>query len=218
MASFSKDIDILKYESILFGELHPPGQVLISGSNGVTSGTTFTSTGSDFTSASVEAGGVIYLRSSDGAIDGVYEIVAVDSATQLSISVLRELSTDNSVGLASATNVFFRVSTYKPQIGEAEFELTEYLGIKPGDPDSDYDSSDVLDTGGVKRMTVFLTLSRIYSMLASKSDSDNSLEKSQYYQRLYEKSRERSRVSLDVGSDGQADVEINGGSIKLKRD
>ena len=167
MASFSKDIDILKYESILFGELHPPGQVLISGSNGVTSGTTFTSTGSDFTSASVEAGGVIYLRSSDGAIDGVYEIVAVDSATQLSISVLRELSTDNSVGLASATNVFFRVSTYKPQIGEAEFELTEYLGIKPGDPDSDYDSSDVLDTGGVKRMTVFLTLSRIYGIMSS---------------------------------------------------
>ena len=47
---------------------------------------------------------------------------------------------------------------------------------------------------------------------------DNFWKKNQYYQRLYEKGRERSRVFLDAGSDGVADMEINGGSVRLRRD
>jgi hypothetical protein len=33
MVSFSNDADILKYESILFGELHLPGQILAAGTS-----------------------------------------------------------------------------------------------------------------------------------------------------------------------------------------
>ena len=52
-------------------------------------GTTFEASGANFVSAGVEAGDCVYLRSADGILDGVYEIVAVDSATQLCVSVLR---------------------------------------------------------------------------------------------------------------------------------
>ena len=89
MVSFSNDTDILKYEPILFGELHLPWQVLIAGTGGTLNGTTFTTDDADFVTAQVSTGGVIYMRSADGSLDGAYEIVSVDSATQLSLSVIR---------------------------------------------------------------------------------------------------------------------------------
>jgi len=80
MVCFSSDADILKYEPALFGELHLPWQVLAAGTGGEISATTFTADDTDFVSAQIQAGGVIYLRSADGSLDGVYEIVSVDSA------------------------------------------------------------------------------------------------------------------------------------------
>ena len=89
MVCFSNDADILKYEPILFGELHLPQQVLAIGTGGTVSGTTFTASGADFVSAQVSSGGVIYLQTTDGILDGAYEIISVDSTTQLNISVIR---------------------------------------------------------------------------------------------------------------------------------
>ncbi len=83
MVNFSNDADILKYEPILFGELHLPGQTLTAGTGGTLSGTTFSVSGADFVSAQVSAGGVAYLQSADGSLDVAFEIVSVDSATQL---------------------------------------------------------------------------------------------------------------------------------------
>ena len=80
MTSFSNDADILKYEPVLFGELHLPWQILSCGTGGLLSGTIFTDTSADFVSAQVAERGAIYLRSADGSLDGTYEIVSVDSA------------------------------------------------------------------------------------------------------------------------------------------
>lgn len=142
MVNFSNDADVLKYEPALFGELHLPGQILTEGTDGTLSGTTFTADGADFVSAQVSAGGVIYLRSADGVLDGVYEIVSVNSATQITISVIRADSDDQAVSPPAATDISYRVSTFKPQAGEAGFQLTEYFGIKPGNPASDIDAED----------------------------------------------------------------------------
>ena len=89
MAKFSNDVDVLKYEPALFGELHLPSQVQTSGNGAVLNGTTLTASQADFIKSSVEAGGVVHLRSADGSLDGAYEIVSVDSATQLTVSVVR---------------------------------------------------------------------------------------------------------------------------------
>jgi len=40
----------------------------------------------DFVAAWVAPGGVIYVQSADGSLDGAYEIVSVNSATQLTVS------------------------------------------------------------------------------------------------------------------------------------
>jgi len=56
--------------AILFGELHLPWQVVAAGTGGALSGTTFTASGADFVAAWVAPGGVIYVQSADGSLDG----------------------------------------------------------------------------------------------------------------------------------------------------
>jgi hypothetical protein len=218
MVSFSNDADILKYEPVLFGELHLPGQVLAAGTGGVLSGTTFTASGADFVSAQVTAGGVIYLQSADGSLDGAYEIISVDSVTQLSVSVIRSDSDGEPIAPPAATGISYHVSTFEPQANEVSFQLTEYFGIKPGNPASDIDVEDVLDTDVLKRASVFAVISNVYAMLASSGKDENFWKKSLHYQKLFVRARERCRLSIDVGSDGVADVTKVGASGRLVRD
>lgn len=218
MISLSNDVDILKYEPILFGELHLPWQVLVAGTGGTLSGTTFTASGADFVTAQVSAGGVAYLQSPDGSLDGAYEIVSVDSSTQLSISVVRSDSTGAAVAPASASDVSYRISTLGPQTNEVGFQLTEYFGISPGNPASDIDIEDVLDTRVLKQASVFAVISSVYAMLAGKAKDENLWRKSLYYQKLSAKARGRCRLSIDAGSDGLADVTKIGASGRLMRD
>jgi hypothetical protein len=218
MACFSNDADILKYEPILFGELHLPWQVLAAGTGGTLSGTTLTASGADFVTAQVSARKVAHLRSADGSLDGAYEIVSVDSATQLCISVVRSNSTDPAVAPTSATDISYRISTFEPQANEVGFQLTEYFGINPGNPVSDIDVEDILDTSVLRQASVFAVISSVYAMLAGKAKDENFWKKSLYYQKLSDKARGRCRLSIDTGSDGLADVTKVGASVRLMRD
>jgi hypothetical protein len=110
------------------------------------------------------------------------------------------------------------VSTFGPQASEVGFRLTEYYGIKPGNPESIYSAEDVLDKDVLKRTSVFGVISSVYAMLASEAKEDNFWKKSLHYQRLFERARERCRLSIDVGSDGVADFTRDGASVRLVRD
>jgi len=218
MVKFSNDVDILKYEPALFGELYLPHQVLAEGSGATVSGTTLSASEADFVSASVAAGGVVYLQSADGSLDGAYEIVSVDSAAQLTISVLRADESDDAVSPPAAGGVSFRISTFEPQSYEAAFALTEYFGIRPGDPASDINAEEILDTDVLKRASVFAILSGFYAMLAGKDDNENFWKKSNYYRKCFAQARSTARVSIDTDSDGIADRTSAGGSVRLTRD
>lgn len=218
MVKFSNDTDVLKYEPTLFGELHLPGQVLASGTGGELNGTTFTVSGVDFTSSQVLAGGVVYMQSADGLLDRAVEIVSVDSATQLTVSVLRSDSDDDAIAPPAATNISYRISTLAPQADEVGFRLTEYFGIGPGNPVSDIDADDILDASVLKQASVFAVISSVYATLASKAEDEIFWKKSMHYQRLFERARQRCRLSIDVGSDGVADITFTGASVRLVRD
>lgn len=217
MVSFSSDTDILKCEPALFSELYPAEQVLISGSGGTLSGTSFTAAGADFVSAVVSAGGVVHLQSPDGSLDGAYEIVSVDSVTQLTVSVIRADAEGQAIAPPAATDVSFRVCTYGPQANEIGFRLTEYFGIQPGNPQSDIGSDDILDSEVLRQASVFGVICSVYAMLASNAEDENFWKKSLYYRRLFEKARQRCRLAIDTGSDGVCDVTRFGGAVKLRR-
>jgi hypothetical protein len=218
MVNFSNDADILKYEPVLFGELHLPWQVLAAGSGGTLSGTTFTASGADFVSALVTTGQVVYLQSADGPLDGTYEIVSVSSATELIVSVIRTNSNDEPIAPLAATDISYRISTFGPQAREVCFQLTEYFGIGPGNPASDVGAENAIDTNALKRASVFGVISSVYAMLASKAEDENFWKKSLYYQKLFEMARERCRLSIDIDGDGMADITKVGASKRLIRD
>ncbi|MHC4435731.1 MAG: hypothetical protein ACYS3S_00110 [Planctomycetota bacterium] len=218
MVTFSNDADILKYEPNLFGELHLPWQVLATGTGASLSDTTLTASGVDFIAAQVQAGGVVYLQSADGSLDGAYEIVSVDSSIQLSISVVRADSTETAVPPPAATDISYRISTLGPQAAEVGFQMTEYFGIKPGNPASEIDADDILDTTVLRLASVLAVISSVYAMLAGKTKDQNYWSKSLYYQKLSAKARGRCRLSIDFGVDGLADVTKIGAAGRLARD
>ena len=218
MVQFSSDIDILKYEPVLLGELHLSSQVLAQGTGAALSGTTLTDGAGDFVGAGVEAGGVVHLKSADGALDGAYEIVSVNSATELTVSVLRADVADSPIAPAQASDVSFRISTFAAQAGEAAFQLTEYFGIQPGHPTSEITTENIVDMEGLRRTSVFLVISGVYAMWAHRIASGGYWQKSLHYKQLFEKARQRCRLSIDLGTDGIADISRLGGAIKLVRD
>jgi len=219
MLSFSKDADILRYEPILFGELHFPWQVLAKGTGGQISGTTFTRTGEDFESAGLAAGGVVYLQSSDGVLDGAYEIVSVDSATQLTVSVLRADDESSAVAPPQGSDISYRISTFAPQAKEVLFQLTQYFGIAPGNPDSVFEPEDILDASVLTQASVFAVLAGVYATLACGGDENTGYwKKSLHYQKQFAKARQSCRLSIDMGGDGVSDKSSVGASVRLLRD
>ena len=118
----------------------------------------------------------------------------------------------------AATDISYRISTFGPQAAEVGFQLTEYFGIRPGNPASDVDADDILDATVLRLASVFAVISSVYAMLASKTKNQNYWNKSLYYQKLSTKARGRCRLSIDVGADGLADVTKIGASGRLVRD
>jgi hypothetical protein len=217
MAMFSNDVDVLKWEPVLFGELHLPSQVLASGIGAALSGTALTATGAQFVGAGIAGGSVIHLRSADGTLDGAYEILSVDSAAELTVSVVRAGTSNPAVAPLSCTDIAYRVSTFAPQATEAAFELTQCFGIQPGDPTSEITVENLLDTEGLRRASVLRVISKVYAMWASKPAGEHFWQKSLFYEQLYEKARQRCRVTVDLGGDGASDVIRAGGAIRLVR-
>lgn len=220
MNSFSSDVDILRYEPNLFGDLHFASQVLTSGTDGEVAGAVFNATNADFNAAKITAGMVIYLQSPDGAFDGVFEIVSVDSATQLTVSVLRTDEQTEAIVLQDAKGLNYRVCTYQPQSNEVFLQLTQHFGLRPGVADGIYSADDILDASVLRQVSVYGVLSIIFATLTDRADEnkDNFWKKSKHYGELFEKALQRSRVCIDLGDDGVADSVRSGASVRLLRD
>ncbi len=220
MNSFSNDVDILRYEPSLFGDLHFASQILISGTGGEIEGANFNAPDADFNNAKIAAGMVIYLRSSNNIIDGAFEIVSVDSAAQLTISVLRADGQDETIGLPDAEEVSYRICSYQPQNSEIFLQLAQHFGLRPGVSDGSYSVDDILDVSVLRQVSVYGVLSIVFATLAGRAgdNEENFWKKSKYYRQLFEKALQRCKISIDLGDDGVADSIRSGASVRLLRD
>jgi hypothetical protein len=177
-----------------------------------------TAPGADFVAAGVKAGGVVYLRSADGRLDGAYEIVSVDSATDLTVSIVRADAADPAVAPPAAEDISYRVSTFEPQAGDAALQLTEYFGIRPGNPTGEIGVENLLDTEGLRRASVLKVISVIYGAWSNAAEGECFSRKSLLYRQLFEKARQRCHLTVDLDGDGATDVGGVGGAIRLVRD
>ena len=151
MITFCDDVDILKYESVLFGELHLSSQVLCEGTGGSLSGVTFTDASADFSAAGIAAGNVINLRSQDGTLDMPVEIISVDSATQLTVSVLRADSEASAIAPPPDSSIDWRISTFAAQAAETAIQLCRFYNIETQDQTAERYVSNIMDTSLLRR-------------------------------------------------------------------
>jgi len=220
MEVLSQDVDLVRYEPELFGDdLYMSSQVLCTGTDGVISGTSFTSASADFVGRGVKTGQVIYLQSGGGTVNGPFEVVAVVSATELTVSVPRGASETAIPPVANASYVAYRVCTYEPQAVEMALLLTERFGLRPGRADAEYGVEDLVDTESLRRASALGMLAGLYARLGNRATDGEALwKKSLYYRRLFEQALERCRAAVDAGDDGIADRVTVGGVRRLRRE
>lgn len=218
MTTFSNDVDVLKWEPALFAELHLPSQTVATGTGATLSGTTLTAAGANFVAAGIEAGDVIHLRSTDGSLEGSYEIVSVQSATALTVSVVRSSAATPAVAPPAADNLSYRVSTLESQAVNAAFELTQCFAIRPGDPRSEIAVEDLLDTEGLRQASVLRVIASAYAAWATRPAGECFWRKVLFYEQLFEKAKQRCRLPVDRGADGVGDATRVGGAARLLRD
>jgi hypothetical protein len=212
MSSFSNDVDILKIEPALFGELHFPWLVEAAGTGATLAGTQLTTNETDFLALGVTPGQVIYLKSQSGSPDGAYEIVSVDAPTQLTVSVLRANPTEVPVPPPSGTDVEWRISTFASRAEAVAEELAVYFGIG-----SDCDLESVMNTEVLRQASTLAVISSIYTTWANHAPDDIFWIKSRHYKQEFEKARLRCSISIDTNGDGVADLTRTGSSIRMVR-
>ncbi|MHC5165900.1 MAG: hypothetical protein ACYSOI_11315 [Planctomycetota bacterium] len=194
MLSFSSDVDLAKFEPGVFGSWFLSSQVLCGGANGIVAGTQFTASGVDFTAAQAAAGGVIYLESADGAIKGAFEIVSVDDATHLTVSVLRVNNEQAAIPVGSASG-----------------------RLSPG-CESQQSIEDIVNAEPLRAASIFGVLAMVFESLYTGDANQTVLvEKKEHYQWRYDRELEQLTVRVDTNDDGSTDKSITPSVVKMQR-
>jgi hypothetical protein len=210
MKAFSNDSDILRYEPVLFGDLYLRVNLVAAGTGAAVSGTRLTAPGASFISAGVQAGGAVYLSNAAGTINGVYEIVSVDSPTELTISIVRNSRDDPARPPAAATDVAYRVCSYAPQANEVFVRLCAYFGIAAEQ------AAAISDTSVLREASVYLTMAMVFTAIASREGyAQQYLDKSDFYTGRFLKALDR--CAFTVNPTGKT-APRNGSTARLIRD
>ena len=214
--TFATDIDLLHWEPNLFRDAAFASQTLLSGS-GDLAGTTFTAAEATLLSAHITADQIIVLS---GGTEGSYPIVSVNSATQLTLSILYDglfpVGSDpvpSPPGTASGLN--FVIRTFWPQRRIVSELMIAAAGLDPADALS---ADKIIRPGSLKRACALGSLHLIYSALAAVATAPaNLIGRSNFYGRLYRRALGATRVELDLDGDGEADTVRTLGVLELQR-
>jgi hypothetical protein len=215
--TYSTDLDLLHWEPNLFRDAAFASQTLLSGTGDLT-GTTFALDAGSFAAAHVAANQVIVLS---GGTSGSFPIVSVDSATELTLSVLYDalfpLSGDPAPSpVGTASDLAFVIRTFSPQASVVSEMLRQAAGIVLGT--SDETSVTILNPAALRRPCSLGTLQMIYSALAAAAEEPKELlQRADVYARLYRRALESAVVEIDRDGDGVADERVTLGTLKLQR-
>jgi hypothetical protein len=200
--TFATDVDLLHWEPNLLREAGFASQTLLSGTADL-EGTTITLTGgSSLLDSKVQPDHVLYLG---GPVDGSFPIVRVDSATELTLSVMYDAlfpgqGDGEAAPAGSATSVPFAIRTFWPQRRITSELLLQAAGLRPEQ------AHRILNPGSLKRACTLGTLHMIYSALsAAAPDASDFSVRADLYERLYRRALRSARVEIDLDSDGSAE-------------
>jgi len=215
MSNFCQDRDLLSIEPELFADGNPC-QTLASGTNGVIAGTTFSSTGSNFEAAGARAGMVLHVGGDSPETAKTYEIVSVDSATQLTVSRLRADDDDDPLAPTTGTEMGFSVRTFAPQIRTVSQTLAEKL--RQVEEVAGVAAADFADSVQLRMTAACGTLAAIFVTRSENATSaDANWAKAEHYRTRFERLGLQLRLTVDVDGDGLAEQTRALGNVTLRR-
>lgn len=210
---YCTDVDLLHYEPNLFKDAAFASQTLLTGVGNL-AGTSFTITAGSLLTSRVSKDGVICLL---GTIVGSYPIVKVDSATQLTLSVLydglRPASGDPvAVPVATAVNQPFAVRTFWAQRRVVSDMIAAVAGL-------DGDSPPLLmNAPALVRPCALGTLQMVYNALAAiVEEPAEPLHRAERYGLWFRQAMAAARIELDTNGDGRGDTTRHLGLCQLVR-
>ena len=217
MTNFSTDADLLKWEPALMREVLLDHQCLTRGTGATSAGLSVTAATAKFVTARVRPGHVIHLLNSDQGVDGFYEVLSVESETELMAGLVGGRG-DEWVPLPSATDLDFAIHTFDPQHEEARWALLARFGLEA---DAEAVGTDlerwIAQHRTLRRASVALVLAMLYRGQAD-GEGTGLAHKAQHYARLHEDEVAKARLLLDRNADGRPDDVRTLGSHRLRRD
>lgn len=200
---FCTDVDLLYWEPNLPREAAFASQQLLSGTGNL-AGTRFTLASGSLNEAHAAAEQVVVLS---GSVEGCFPIVSVDSATQLTLSVLYdglypEQGPAQPSPVGSGEGLTFAIRTFWPQRCVVSELLTRAAGLEPGTT-----GGTIVNGPSLKRVCVLGTLQMIYSALAAAAAETSKYGvRAELYERLYRRAMGQAKVQVDLDGDGRAET------------
>lgn len=211
-----QDRNLLSIEPCIFLDGGFRSQQLVGGSDGVLSGTTFSSAGSDFSQAAVQAGMVLTTYATVPSEGIAVEIITVDSATALTVSLLRASTDDDALPPPAGTNLKFHIRTFAPQIEATHATLCEVL--RQISEASGVSTADFADSSQLRMTIAYGALSSVFVARAANADAcDANWIKAEHYRGLFRRFQSQLRLAVDTDGDGVAEETRTLGNITLRR-
>ena len=220
MPNFSTDADLLKWEPALMRDLAPDHQCLTRGTGASSQALSVVAAEGRFLTARVGKGHVIRLASAAAGIDGFYEVLSVESETELVAGLIGSGEGAARTPLPQAEGLEFSIHTFDPQHEEARWALLARFGLETDSGNAAADLERWIAQRRVFRHpSVALVLATLFRGQATGTPESSGLaRKADHYARLYEEEVGRARVALDRNADGRPDDLRSGASHRLRRD
>lgn len=217
MSEFCQDINILAVEPVAFlGGFFPPGIQPAGGNAGNISGILFTDINAAFVSAGVKAGMVLVTTQTIAEEGSAWEVISVDSETQLTISALRSKGLLTPLPPGDDSDLTWFVRSFIPQIAMVSAELSERF--RRHSEAVGVEAEDFAESSELIASTASGVLAKVFRSAATAGKGDVNWLKAEHYSSEFEKLTGRLRLAVDVNGDGTAEQTRCLGNVRLRRD
>jgi len=213
---FCQDRDLLCIEPVIFIGGGFASQQLIGGIGAsIAEGKLHWQEG-DFASAGVKPGMAVNIWQTSPCEGNAYEILSVDSASELTIPVLRAGSSGPAVAPADCEGASFHVRTFEPQIQAASAVLAEKLRLL-GEA-TGVAAAGFADSAQLRTAAAYGALERIFTARSENASSgEANWIKAQHYREIFRQQQVQLRLAVDVDGDGVAEQTRTLGNVQLRR-
>jgi hypothetical protein len=212
---FCTDRDLMILEPRLYLTASPPAQTPLRGQMSL-AGTTLSCPTADFAAAGVKAGMAVCLYAETPAEGAAFEIAAVQSPTQLAVSVVRADATGPLVAPPPAAGMPGVVVTYAAQIASVSATLAEKL--RQISEAAGIAAASFADSGQLRAAGAAGALWAVFVARASAGeDADSNWLKARHYHQLFLDLQSQLRLAVDIDGDGVAESTRSLGNIMLRR-